>query len=82
MRTVKLTKTATELLQNKKVGDVITTFRDQRSAYKRNAAAIMLLQDEGYIKFLRQYSFSDDNYGRIKPMTVIERHYEVLKVPK
>jgi hypothetical protein len=78
---MKFTKTATQLLYAKKVGDVIVSHRDPRCATKRESAALLFLIENGYIKFLRQYSYSDNNFGHGKTVEVKERHYEVLKRP-
>jgi hypothetical protein len=81
MKTPKFTKTATQLLYAKQAGDTLCTYRTRKNPEKREQAAIMFLLENGYIKFLRQYSYSDNNFGQGKTVEVVERHYEILKRP-
>ena len=82
MAKVKFTKTATQLLYAKEVGDTLCVHRTSGYPEKRQTAAILFLLENGFIKFLRQYSYSDNNFGFGKTVQVTERHYEVLNRPE
>ena len=81
MAKIKFTKTATQLLYAKQVGDTLCIYRTRKYPEKRQSAAVLFLLENGFIKFLRQYSYSDNNFGQSKTEQVTERHYEVLMRP-
>lgn len=82
MKTVKLTKTALQLLYGKKVGDTLVVYRTRKYPEKRQSTAVLLLLDNDYIQFLRRSQYEDNDYGRRRPDLVTVFDYKVLKVPQ
>lgn len=78
---VKFTKSATQLLYAKRPGDTLVTYRSPFKRTKREQDALLFLLSNGFIKFLRRYSYPEVN-GHGKPYTDYETHYEVLKRPE
>ena len=81
MAQVKFTKTATQLLYGKKVGDTLVVYKTRKYPEKRQSNAIYFLLTHKFIRHVRQYSYNGDDFGRNKPDMVFENHYEVLKRP-
>ena len=80
MAKIKFTKTATQLLYAKNVGDTIVSFRIPGVPHLREVKAITFLVEHGFIRFLRQYSYTETTYtGR--HLECKERHFEVLQRP-
>ena len=78
---MKFTKTATQLLYGKKVGDTLVVYKTRKYPEKRQSKAVLFLLEHGFIRFIRRSQYEDNNFGHSKPDLVTVNDYEVLKRP-
>ena len=57
-------------------------YKTRKYPEKRQSAAVLFLLEHGFIRFVRRYQYSSDDFGHAKPYQVTENHYEVLMRPE